>query len=270
MASRSNRLYKSVGSVKILRRLAHPLVSNTVKTAANHYGFNPDEVAAAALGASIFLSLASFFLVTPLNVLAAFPCALTVGYFSLTYVLNALPEKLEVERNTMAKYAGLILQEIYFIVKTGGSIFDALNIISRANYPMVSEKFREILLRIQNGESPEQMILNFAYTQPSDAFRRGLVEFISSYELTEGQAKKMIELAEDEARGYLKEYSYQLESRLLIFFGLSFFFPIVVAFALALYGLAASPSVLFVIPLDLVLTDTLSHRLMSERIDVLG
>lgn len=263
-------LCRTIGSIKILKNLARPLVNDNLKTATKYYGYDPDEIAAMALGMPTILSIASFFLLMLYSSLAALACALTIGYFSFTYILNFFPEKLRAEQNVIAKYSGLILQEIYFVLRTTKSIFDAIDMISKAEYPIISEKFRKILLKTQNGDDPNRLILNFAESQPSDSFRRGIIEFVTSYDLTDEQAKEIIEISEDEARGYLKEFSYQLESRLLIFFGLSFFFPLVIAFTLALYGLALSPFVLFVIPIHLALTDGLSHRLIGSRIGVLG
>jgi len=253
--------------LKVVRRI--PL-SELTKNAAIYYKFKPEDVIAGALGISTTIGLATFSILFYLNSLIATVISITLGYISFLLLINYLPNKLRVERITISSYTSLILQEFYFILKSTGSIFDALQAIILGNYPYVSEKIKEVSFQTLSGRDPDKLLMDYAHSQPSIAFRHGLIEILSSRMLTEGTLRHLIDLSEFEVRGYFQEFSLQFESQALVFIASGFFLPLVFSFGITMLGLFSSPYVFLIVPLHTILMDLTFHRLTRNEAHLLG
>lgn len=225
---------------------------------------------AGALGISLVAGGASFLAFLHLNSLIAVTASVAITYFSLLHVLNYFPNELRRERIAVAEYTGSILQEFYFALSSTGSIFDALQVVAIGGYPYVSKKFQEIIYMTQNGQDPEQLLLNYANRQPSTALRHGLVEIISARTLNETTMKHLIDLSEFEIRGYFQEFSRELEGRILVFIGIAFFAPLIFSFASVMLGTAYSPLTFSIIPLHTILVEFIFQKLTRSEVNLLG
>lgn len=137
-------IFTTFGAIGPLRVIGKVFLRESTKEAAKYYKFNPENVVAGALGASAVIGLFSFLLLLYLNPLISFVFSIAISYILLLSLLSYLPNKLRIERVTIAKYASLILQECYFVRSSTGSIFDALQVIKLGNYPYISNKIQEI------------------------------------------------------------------------------------------------------------------------------
>lgn len=263
-------IFTKFGAISPLKAVGKVFLSENTKEAAIYYGFKPENIAAGALGASAVIGLCSFLILLYLNPLIALVFSIAISYILRVYLLNYLPNKLRIERFTIAKYASLILQECYFVLSSTGSIFDALQTIKLGAYPYVSEKIQEIGFKTQNGQDPDGLLLNYAYSQPSTALRYGLVEILSSQMLSEETLRRLIELSESEVRGHFQEFSLQFESRSLVFLASSFFTPLVFSFGIAMLGLASSPLGFIIVPFHTALMDFMLHKLTRSEVHLLG
>lgn len=262
--------YNSFGSIKQLEIIGKHFLNERASKAALHYGFKPEKIAAGAFGASVVVSLTSFILVFYFNPLVAVSLSAAVAFLSFLYLFSYLPNKLRVEQLTIAKYTGAVLQEFYFALSSTGSIFDALRMIELGDYPYISEKFREIICMTHNGHDPEQLLLSYAYNQPSIALQQGLVEILSSKTLTEATVKHIIDISEFEIRSQFQGFSLELESRVLVFVGISFFTPLIFSFSMMMLGLVYSPLVFLVVPVHTVLIDFIHKKLTCSEANLLG
>jgi len=263
-------IFTTFGSIGPLRAIGKVFLSESTKEAANYYKFKPENIAAGALGVSAAIGLFSFLVLLYLNPLISLVFSIAIGYILMISLLNYLPNKLRIERFTIAKYASLILQECYFVRSSTGSVFDALQVIKLGSYPYVSDKIQEIGFKTQSGQDPDSLLLNYAYTQPSTALRHGLVEILSSQMLSEETLRHLIELSESEVRGHFQEFSLQFESRALVFLASSFFIPLIFSFSIAMLGLASSPFVFLVAPFHTALMDFMLHKLTRSEVHLLG
>lgn len=253
-----------------LRLIGRKFLNSHIEIAAKYYQYKPEEIAASSIGISAILAVVFFSLIFIVNLLLAIIVSFSIAYFSSTYVLNYLPNKLRTERYTIAKYASLILEELNFILSVTGSIFDALFIIGNAHYPHVSEKFRNILFQSYNGGDPEELLLDYAREQPSKAFNRGLTEVLFTHAFTSKILRSMIDFSDQEIRGYFQEFTFELEGRALLFLGLTFFILLIIAFAVAVFYFTSSTLFFLIIPIHLIFCEYLSRRLISSEVELLG
>ena len=259
--------FEAISPLKVIGKV---FLSESTKEAAIYYRFKPENVAAGALGASAVGGLFSFLMLLYLNPLISLVISIAIGYILLVSLLNYLPNKLRIERFTIAKYASLILQECYFVLSSTGSVFDALQVIELGNYPYVSEKIQELVFKTQSGQDPDGLLLNYAHSQPSTALRHGLIEILSSQMLSEESLRHLIELSESEVRGQFQEFSLQFESRSLVFLASGFFTPLVFSFGIVMLGLAGSPFVFIIVPVHTALMDFMLHKLTRSEVHLLG
>jgi len=263
-------IFTTFGAISPLKAIGKVFLSESTKEAAIYYRFKPENIAAGALGASAVVGLCSFLVLLYLNPLISLIFSIAIVYILLVSLLNYLPNKLRIERFTIAKYASLILQECYFVSSSTGSVFDALQVIKLGDYPYISEKIQEIGFKTQSGQDPDSLLLDYAYNQPSTALRHGLVEILSSQMLSEETLRHLIELSESEVRGHFQEFSLQFESRALVFLASSFFIPLVFSFSIAMLGLFSSPFVFIVVPFHTALMDFTLNKLTRSEVHLLG
>lgn len=252
---------------RLVRRI--PLSEQT-KNAAIYYKFKPEDVLAGALGTSIIIGLASLSALFYLNSLMAIIIAIALSYVSFSFLMNYLPNRLRAERIAISSYTSLILQEFYFTLKSTGSVFDALQAIILGDYPYITEKIKEISLQILSGKDPDKLLMDYAQSQPSIAFRHGLIEILSARMLTEGTLRYLIDLSEFEVRGDFQEFSLQFESKALVFLASGFFLPLVFSFGITMLGLFGSPYVFLIVPFHTTTMDLIFHKLTRNEAHLLG
>lgn len=264
-----DKVCKFSGSISILRNLATKVINERLSRSAKYYGYVATDIISCAILVSLALAATFFFCLFFVNLLLGIVVSIGVAYLTYLLLINYLPQKLRREQITISRYASLILDEFYFMLQSTGSIFDALQVVALGGYPFVSKKFREIVKRVHNGECPESLLLRYANSQPSEALRQGLVELLCAQPLSSEAARNIIELAEREIRGHFLEFTLQLESRILVLFGIGFFVPLIFSFAVFLLGFVKSPLVFLVVPIHITLLDVVYNKLTSSEVGLL-
>jgi hypothetical protein len=260
---------KFSGSVSLLRKLGVKMVNDRLSQSAKYYGYVAAEVASCAFCVASVLAATFFFCLLLINPLLGIVVSIGVAYFAYLLIVNYLPQKLRKEQVAISRYASLILGEFYFMLQSTGSVFDALQVVALGDYPFVSKKFREMIKRVHNGEHPENLVLRYANSQPCEALRQGLIELLSAQPLSSKTARDIIELSEREIRGHFREFTLQLESRILVLFGMGFFIPLIFSFAVTLLGFVGSPLVFLVVLIHVTLLDILYNKLTSSEVALL-
>lgn len=260
---------KFSGSVSLLRKLGVKMVNDRLSQSAKYYGYVAAEVASCAFCVASVLAATFFFCLLLINPLLGIVVSIGVAYFAYLLIVNYLPQKLRKEQVAISRYASLILGEFYFMLQSTGSVFDALQVVALGDYPFVSKKFREMIKRVHNGEHPENLVLRYANSQPCEALRQGLIELLSAQPLSTKTARDIIELSEREIRGHFREFTLQLESRILVLFGMGFFIPLIFSFAVTLLGFVGSPLVFLVVLIHVTLLDILYNKLTSSEVALL-
>ncbi|MGY5871386.1 MAG: hypothetical protein RTV72_03985 [Candidatus Thorarchaeota archaeon] len=197
----------------------------------------------------------NLFLTVPLAAMAS----LVTYYIVISYPISIMNSY----KLGLSEEADLVFEQFILVFQTGGTIFDAIEMIAQSDHPYLSKAFRLILGRIAEGIPPETCLMDFAKDQPSDDIRRYFTAIISSLE-------KKTDLLDDlsgesfEADLALRQKNLELESRLLVVAALVTYVPIMFTLAVSLAGYATNLIVLLVAPIFILLNAVLRSRFSRQ------
>ena len=163
----------------------------------------------------------------------------------------------------LSEEADLVFEQFILVFQTGGTIFDAIEMVAQSDHPYLSNAFRIILGRIADGVPPETCLMDFAKDQPSDDIRRYFTAIISSLEK---KTDLLDELSGEsfEADLALRQKNLELESRLLVVAALVTYVPIMFTLAISLAGYATNWVVLLIAPVFILLNALLRSRFSRQ------
>ena len=118
----------------------------------------------------------NLFLTVPLAAMAS----LVTYYIVISYPISIMNSY----KLGLSEEADLVFEQFILVFQTGGTIFDAIEMIAQSDHPYLSKAFRLILGRIAEGIPPETCLMDFAKDQPSDDIRRYFTAIISSLKIT--------------------------------------------------------------------------------------
>ncbi|MBE0525869.1 MAG: type II secretion system F family protein, partial [Candidatus Thorarchaeota archaeon] len=173
-------------------------------------------VAAAYFSATIVLFLSLTLLIFfGVNLFITIPLATMAGLVTFYIVISYPVSMMNSYKLGLSEEADLVFEQFILVFQTGGTIFDAIEMVAQSDHPYLSNAFRLILGRIAEGVPPETCLMDFAKDQPSDDIRRYFTVIVSSLE-------KKTDLLDDlsgesfEADLALRQKNLELESRLLV------------------------------------------------------
>jgi Flp pilus assembly protein TadB len=209
------------------------------------------------LGVSVFLHMLGMnpFISIPLGAITG----VLVYYSILTFPIN----KMSSYKLSLSEESDLIFEQFILVFQSGGTIFDAIEMVAKSNHPYLSLAFQQMLARINQGIPPERCILEFTQAQPSDDLRRYFTAIISSLE-QKTDLLDMLSGESFEADLTLRQKNLELESRLLIVAALSTYMPIMVTLSIALSGYATNLATLLIAPFFILLNSFLKSRFTSH------
>ncbi len=212
-------------------------------------------VAFTGIALLLFASQNPPFLLAPISLLGG-----VLSYYSIV----THPERImDGYRVTLSEHADMIFEQFVLVYASGGTVFDAIEMIAQSGYPYLSRAFGDMLLQIQDGVPPEHCLSEFAKNQPSKDLRRYITAILSSSEretvLLDSLSGKSFE-----ADMALRKKNLELESRLLIVSALSTYLPIVITLAISLSGFAQNWVVLLMAPLLIGIHYSLKSRFADD------
>ena len=202
----------------------------------------------------IFLQL-SLILVIPL---AAISGVLTY-YIVITYPISLMNSY----KQGLSEEADLVFEQFILVFQSGGTIFDAIEMVAQSDHPYLSNAFKQMINKINEGTPPETCLMEFAKDQPSDDLRRYFTAIVSSLE-------KKTDLLDTlsgesfEADLALRQKNLELESRLLIVAALVTYVPIMFTLAASLAGYATNMLVVLVAPVFILMNALLKSRFSRQ------
>jgi pilus assembly protein TadC len=166
-------------------------------------------------------------------------------------------------RVALSEEGDIVFEQFVLVFQSGGTIFDAIEMVAQSEHPYLSESFRHILRQTEDGVPPEKAIAEFARDQPSDDLRRYLLAILSSLE----KRTDLLDLLSGEsfeADSMLRQKNLELESRLLIVAALTTYLPIMITLAVSLAGYGANPLVIVIAPLLVGLNWGMASRFQNQ------
>jgi hypothetical protein len=222
-------------------------------------------VKAAANLMSVFILLIAVFLLTllDLSLLIVAPLAGMAGvltyYLVITYPISVMNSY----KLGLSEEADLVFEQFILVFQSGGTIFDAIEMIAQSDHPYLSLAFKQMIGQINEGVPPETCLIEFAKDQPSDDLRRYFTAIVSSLE-------KKTDLIDSlsgesfEADLALRQKNLELESRLLIVAALVTYVPIMFTLVVSLAGYATNLAIVLVAPIFILMNSLLKSRFSRQ------
>ncbi len=235
---------KLAGKVPVIKTIAKSLRDDEVDQACKYfevkYDVSPLEVSAGAILGFFVSFVGLFILLYRLGALISIPASMMFGYLALYAIYTYLPSKMKEATLIFSEVADLVYELIVLILITTNSIFQAIEAIANADIPYISEKFREIIYKINTEEClPEDAIKEFADSQPSMDLRRRL-NMILALEHDPKQLSEFSFEGSSEINSALRKLNLELESRLLVIAMLLTYIPIFLVIIVAMEGYSTS------------------------------
>jgi Flp pilus assembly protein TadB len=222
-------------------------------------------VFAASYLTSILILMSSFivFILVNASILVAIPISAIASAIAYYAVVSYPISTMNSYKLGLSEEADLVFEQFILVFQTGGTIFDAIEMVAASEHPFLSKVFQNMLSQIQKGTPPETCLMEFAKNQPSDDLRRYIMGILSALE----KKTELLDLLSGEsfeADMTLRQKNLELESRLLVVAALSTYIPIMLTLAISLAGHATNLMVLLLAPILIGLTALLKTRFSSQ------
>ena len=196
---------------------------------------------------TIITSLISYFISLELGL------AIFISFLLIALTIVYYPKiKKQNEYSSFSKELPYALRQLATELRSGKSLFDAMDSIVQSDYGILSLEFSRVLEEIKYGESTENAFLNLEKRVNSRSLSRVIYEILTSLRVGANLSGSLTIIAEDvnfDFRMKLKEYSEKLNAFIMIYTFLAILAPVILLTML----LAASVVIGDLVPGDLVL-----------------
>ena len=186
----------------------------------------------AALLLSLLFGLIAFCLLIRIGVFLALICSLLTFYITFFSIKNSATSFFEKERIIHASLAPLVFYELSLNFKATNSIFEAIKSVAQSNYPIISQKFKDILRNTMFGHPPEKLLFNYALAQPSNDFKTAILTILNIGKNDVNNIKEYFCEIENEH----EKLNREIEMRILLLVTISTFLPFLLTMTYALWG----------------------------------
>ncbi|MFX1270830.1 MAG: type II secretion system F family protein [Promethearchaeota archaeon] len=252
--------FSSLGARREDRELA-----KAVKFLETRMQVNTQGVFAASYFASTLVLVISLmvFILLDASILIALPISAIVSAITYYAIVSHPVSTMNSYKLSLSEEADLVFEQFILVFQTGGTIFDAIEMVASSEHPFLSKVFQNIMVQIQGGTPPETCLMEFAKNQPSDDLRRYIMGILSALE----KKTELLDLLSGEsfeADMTLRQKNLELESRLLVVAALATYIPIMLTLAISLAGHATNLIVLLLAPILIGLNSLLKTRFSSQ------
>ena len=179
--------------------------------------------------------------------------AILITFLLIGFAIFYYPKiKRQNDYSSFSKELPYALRQLATELRSGKSLFDSMDSISRSDYGILSLEFSRVLEEIKYGESTEQAFLNLEKRVDSKAFSRVIYEILTSLRVGANLSTSLTIIADDvnfDIRMKLKEYSEKLNAFIVIYTFLAILAPVILLTIL----LAAYVVIGDLVPGDLIL-----------------
>jgi hypothetical protein len=259
---------------EFLKKLGQSVQSKKLLTITDYLNENfkllPNEILTTSISTFLllFIPLAVFFLQVHLILGIVIP--LLISYFVAYKVFSYPLTRYRQIQHTLLQYSDLAFQDLVLILHTTNSVFDAIQFISQAGYPVLSDKFKQMIFKIKRkGKSPETLIYEFIDKLPSGDLKERLITVMA----TKFHPDRLLEQMESLAGEKKFEYATittELESKIIIIVGICLFFPLIIALFLSFIGFVGNFLTLLTVPGFIIALHKLKDRLLRTYFQLFG
>lgn len=215
---------------------------------------------------SIITLLLSLFL----PILSALVLSITIGLMSWLILLNKILAKYHKQLVQIERATPYVLEELVTLFIITGSVFESIEYVSKGEHGAISSAFTKMIEPLNFGVPPEQLLRQYAITQPSITLRRGLLTFIQFVESSVANLEAVISDAHENLQRKYERRTLQWESRMMIIVGVLVFLPIIFILGIAIRGLANQPLILVLPIVQFILSKIMISALLPKEMILLG
>jgi pilus assembly protein TadC len=201
---------------------------------------------------------------------SALVLSITIGLIVALILLNSILSKYQKRLVQIERSTPHVLEELATLFQTTGSVFESIEYVSKGDYGIVSEAFSEMIVPLNCGTPPEQLLRQFATSQPSMTLRRGLLTFIQFVESASTNLESVINDAHEDLQRRYQRRTLQWESRMMVIAGVLVFLPIIFILGVSIRGLANHPLVLLLPVSQFILSKLMISALLPKELILLG
>ncbi|MFX1262667.1 MAG: hypothetical protein ACFFAZ_11305 [Promethearchaeota archaeon] len=203
------------------------------------------------------------FIILGASILIALPISAIASAITYYAIVSYPVSTMNSYKLSLSEEADLVFEQFILVFQTGGTIFDAIEMVALSEHPFLSKVFQNIMVQIQDGTPPETCLMEFAKNQPSDDLRRYIMGILSALE-KKTELLGLLSGESFEADMTLRQKNLELESRLLVVAALATYIPIMLTLAVSLAGHATNLIVLLLAPILIGLNSLLKTRFSSQ------
>ncbi|MHA2405618.1 MAG: type II secretion system F family protein [Candidatus Hermodarchaeia archaeon] len=205
-----------------------------------------------------------------LPILSAMVLGITFGLLTGLIFLNSILSKYQKQLVQIERATPHVLEELVTLFLTTGSVFESIEYVSKGDYGSISEAFATMIVPLNFGTPPEQLLRRFATSQPSMTLRRGLLTFIQFIESSSTNLESVITDAHEDLQRRYQMRTMQWESRMMVIAGVLVFLPIIFILGASIRGLANHPLVLLLPVSQFILSKLMISALLPKELILLG
>ena len=174
---------------------------------------------------TIIAALISYFISLELGL------AIFISFLLIALTVFYYPKiKKQNEKSSFSKELPYALRQLATELRSGKSLFDAMDSIADSDYDVLSLEFSRVLEEIKYGESTETAFLNLEKRIDSESLSRVIYEILTSLRIGANLSSSLTIIAEDinfDIRMKLKEYSEKLNAFIMIYTFLAILAPVI-------------------------------------------
>ncbi len=253
-------LFKKIGLLIISKRLI-----SACNYYRDYYNLKAEEISAACIGLTVLIIILGGVSFTIFRLLIILPAASIIAITTPSLFYYKIINEYDNENRKISRYADEITQNFIFAFQLSSSIFDALKYVAKAEYPVISDKFKEIIYKVNLGENPHKLLEEFLKKQPSEALRNNLLHIIKTRKVDSHYEEILGVESHRTLREEYENFTLQVENKIMIVAASNVFLPLILGLGLIFWGLGETPFFIILIPVHLVLSLALKKKLLKKR-----
>ncbi|MHA1694615.1 MAG: hypothetical protein ACTSYZ_08175 [Candidatus Helarchaeota archaeon] len=269
--------YKISAKLTLLNRFCKKFYSEELNKAVNYYNYDKravidlhsDDIIKSAILSFIISFFSFFFILSLINFYFSILISLIFSLIISKKIYGYLIIQFHIQQDNFLQYLDLIYQDFILILKSSGTLLDCIKYVSKSDYPIISGYFKEIVKKINMGQTPEHLLIEFAGIIANPTFKENFLSLLSSdihnNDLINKNPKFSVELLSK-----YQKTTEQLQVRFTILITINIFLPIITIVLFSIY-LASNPwFILILIPFHLFILIILKKSLIKRSFVFFG
>jgi len=218
----------------------------------------------------ILLFIPLLIIISQINTLLTLILPIIIAFLGASRILNQPVNSYKQIQYALLQYSDLAFQDLLLILNTTNSVFDAIHFVAEAQYPILSQKFREMIYKLNRyGLSPEHLINEYVHTLPNGNLKERLIS-LTATKFQPSKIQSQLESLAGEKKFEYSTVTQDLESKLTILVGICLFIPILIALFISFLGTASNYIAVAMVPFFIFTVSKMKTRIIKANFELFG